>query len=154
MANLKQTATRALDKVQAKADSARDAVAGKTVKDKAVDAATPSPNPMTNMILADIALRSGGALLRRAVETGLLGAAIGKAGKKAAAKTKAGKVIKGRSMTQTLVGTAIARIATRSVPGAIVVGGGLLAKTLYDRRKGKQAAKDGAKALDEQARKG
>jgi hypothetical protein len=27
----------------------------------------------------------------------------------------------------------VARVATRSVPGALLVGGGLLAKTLYDR---------------------
>lgn len=40
-----------------------------------------------------------------------------------------------------LVGAAAVRIATRSVPGAIVVGGGLLAKTLYDRKRAKQAAK-------------
>lgn len=149
MAILKKTASRALTKIGKKAESARDAAKG-----KAVDAANPSPNPMTNMILADIALRSGGALLRRAVETGLLGAALGAASKGKGKKAAAGKVIKGRSMAQTLVGTAVARIATRSVPGAIVVGGGLLAKTLYDRRKGKQAAKDGTKALKDQASKG
>ncbi len=40
-----------------------------------------------------------------------------------------------------LAGAAAVRIATRSVPGAIVVGGGLLAKTLYDRRRAKQAKK-------------
>lgn len=98
--------------------------------DKALDAAAkPTPNPMTNMILADIVLRSGGALLRRTVEGSLLGRAMGKG--------KAQKVIKGRSMAQTLLGTAVARIATRSVPGAILVGGGLLAKALYDRKKGK-----------------
>ena len=57
-------------------------------------------------------------------------------------------------MGQTLVSTALARIATRSVPGAIVIGGGLLAKTLYDRRRGKAAAKKGAKALDQQADRG
>lgn len=40
-----------------------------------------------------------------------------------------------------LAGAAAVRIATRSVPGAIVVGGGLLAKTLYDRKRAKNAAK-------------
>ncbi len=106
----------------------------------------PTPNPMSNMVLADIALRGGGALLKRAVETGILGQATGAA--------KAKRVIKGRSMTQTLVGTALARIATRSVPGAIIVGGGMLAKTLYDRRKGRKAALSGQQKLDEQAAKG
>jgi hypothetical protein len=33
----------------------------------------------------------------------------------------------------------ILRVATRSVPGAILVGGGLLAKALQDRRKARKA---------------
>ncbi|MEO0032652.1 MAG: hypothetical protein RIS94_2410, partial [Pseudomonadota bacterium] len=57
------------------------------------------------------------------------------------------------SLTQSLVGTAIARLATRSVPGAIVVGGGMLAKTLYDRRKGKAAKAKGMAAIEDQSAK-
>ena len=106
----------------------------------------PSPNPMTNLILADIALRAGGALLRRGVEKGLVGTAMGTA--------KAGKVIKGRTMMQTLVGTALARVATRSVPGAIVVGGGLVAKSLYDRKQKRKAEAAGAAAVEDQAERG
>lgn len=117
--------SKALTKVR---KTAGDAAA--EASDQALDAAArPTPNPMTNMILADIVLRSGGALLRRTVEGSLLGRAMGKG--------KAQKVIKGRSMAQTLLGTAVARIATRSVPGAILIGGGLIAKALYDRKKGK-----------------
>lgn len=108
---------------------------------------SPSPNPMTNVILADLALRGGGRLLRHAVERALLGATY--------SKKQARNLVKGRGMTQTLVSTAIARIATRSVPGAILVGGGLLAKTLYDRRKGQAAARaEGAAAVAKQAEKG
>ena len=115
-----------------------------TVAEKAP---SPSPNPMTNLVLADLALRGGGQLLRRAVEVALLGTKY--------SRQDAANLVKGRSMTQTLVGTALARIATRSVPGALVVGGGLLAKTLYDRRKGKTAARSaGSKAVAEQAEKG
>ena len=40
-----------------------------------------------------------------------------------------------RPIASALTGAALTRIATRSVPGALVVGGGLLAKTLYDRRR-------------------
>ena len=40
-----------------------------------------------------------------------------------------------------LVGAVAVRIATRSVPGAIVVGGGLLAKMLYDRKQAKRSKK-------------
>ncbi len=108
--------------------------------------AKPSPNPMTNLVLADIALRGGGSLLRRAVEIGLLGKALG--------STKAGKLVKGRTMGQTLVGTAIARIATRSVPGALIIGGGLLARALYDRKHAKEARAAGNKAIAKQAKRG
>lgn len=122
--------------------------------DRAIEAAkgaidkvpAPSPNPMTNLIIADVALRAGGALLRHGVERGLIGTKLG--------AKKAGRVIKGRSMMQTLVGTAIARIATRSVPGAIIVGGGMLAKTLYDRKRKTEAKVEGAAAVEKQAERG
>ena len=106
-----------------------------------------SPNPMTNLLIADLALRGGGQLLRHAIERTVLGAKF--------SPDKAKKIVKGRSMVQTLLGTAAARIATRSVPGAIVVGGGLLAKALYDRREGKRAARSsGTRAIEAQAKRG
>ena len=112
-----------------------------------VKAEGPSPNPMTNLLIADLALRGGGQLLRHAVERGMLGAKYD--------KEKARNLVKGRTMAQTLIGTAVARIATRSVPGAILVGGGLLAKTLFDRRQGKaKARRDGTLAIAEQAERG
>ena len=49
------------------------------------------------------------------------------------------KFIKGRNLGESLVRGAIFRLATRSVPGAILVGGGLLAKTLHDRRKSRKS---------------
>lgn len=118
---------------------------------KAVDAAqtalaktpAPSPNPMTNLIMADVVLRGGGRLLRHAVERGLLGARY--------SPGKARRIVKGRTMTQTLVGTAIARIATSSIPGALLVGGGLLAKALIDRKNKAQAQAEGAEAVERQA---
>ena len=107
----------------------------------------PSPNPMTNLLIADLALRGGGQLLRHAVERTVLGAKFSPA--------KAKNVIAGRSMFQTLLGTAVARIATRSVPGAIVVGGGLLAKALYERRQDKRSERaKGARGIDAQAARG
>ncbi len=42
----------------------------------------------------------------------------------------------------------------RSVPGAILVGGGLLAKTLYDRRKGKAAERKGEAKIADMAEEG
>ena len=102
----------------------------------------PSPNPMTNLVLTDLLLRGGGQILRHAVEGALLTTKFD--------KKKAKKIITGRSMTQTLVSTAIARIATRSVPGMILVGGGAIAKLLYDRNQDKRTARRaGQKAIAE-----
>ncbi len=123
-------------------------------RSKAIDSAknaidkvpAPSPNPMTNLIIADVALRAGAALLRHSVEKGIVGSKLG--------AKKAGRVIKGRTMMQSLVGTAIARIATRSVPGAIIVGGGMLAKTLYDRRHRAKSEVKGAVAIEKQLERG
>ena len=107
----------------------------------------PSPNPMTNLVIADLALRGGGQLLRHVVERTLLGAKFSPA--------KAKNIIGGRTMFQTLLGTAVARIATRSVPGAILVGGGLLAKTLYDRSTDKRSARaKGQREIAAQATRG
>ena len=46
------------------------------------------------------------------------------------------------SLTRAAAGAALTRIATRSVPGAIVVGGAVLARTLYNRRR-QRRGKDG-----------
>jgi len=119
-------------KVTAKIGKLAKGTAGKA-KATVRKAEGPSPNPATNLILADIALRGGGRLLRHAVERTLLGVKY--------PEGKARDIVKGRSMMQTLVGTAAARLATRSIPGAILVGGGLLAKTLYDRSKDRAQAK-------------
>ena len=107
----------------------------------------PAASPLTTLILTDIALSAGRALLvRSAAGKGVAGRMFGRA----LPARGAGKLIKGPSLTGSLVGTAIARVATRSVPGAIVVGGGLVAKALYDRRKARHAraaAKASAKRL-------
>ena len=105
-----------------------------------------SPNPMTNLLLTDLVLRGGGQIMRHAVERSLLGTRY--------SKEKAKNIVKGRSMVQTILGTALARIATRSVPGAILVGGGVLAKTLYDRNRGRAARKEGTKEVREQIDQG
>ena len=119
------------------------AVAGKALE----KVPAPSPNPMTNLIITDLVLRGGGQIMRQAVERTLLGAKY--------SPGKARNIVKGRTMTQTLIGTAIARVAMRSVPGAIIVGGALLAKTLYDRaRSPHEAQAEGEQAIAVQARKG
>jgi hypothetical protein len=113
----------------------------------------PSPNPATNLLLADIALRGGSALLKRAVEAGLLGA-VGKGSRQNKGTGTVKGTVKGSSLGRNLVGTMLVRVATRSVPGALIVGGGLLAKTLYDRKRSRAAAQQGADQLAERGRKG
>lgn len=107
----------------------------------------PSANPMTNLIVVDLVLKAGTRVVRHALERGVLGTKY--------SPDKAKAIVKSRSMTQTLVGTAVARIATGSVPGALVVGGALLAKSLYDMRKGRQAAEiEGRAAIEEKVEEG
>lgn len=58
---------------------------------------------------------------------------------KAAAGAALGSVIAERSAGRGLLGAGLGilatRLATRSLPGAVLVGGALVAKTLYDRRR-------------------
>ena len=76
---------------------------------------------LNNRLLARIARSTGGRLLDKASER--LFPTLAEAPK---AKP---------SITRAIAGAALTRIAARSVPGAIVVGGGILAKGLYDRRR-------------------
>ncbi len=53
---------------------------------------------------------------------------------------KVGEKSAGRGFLGAGLGFLVTRVATRSLPGAALVGGGFLAKKLYDRRKAKRAA--------------
>ena len=79
---------------------------------------------MADPILAKIVQQNGQKLLDSAVARLLPLGAAGKPG-----------------LVSKIAGAALLRVATKSVPGAIVVGGGLLAKTLYDRKKASKQPK-------------
>ena len=85
----------------------------------------PSSNPATNLLIMDIAIRGASLLAARAIERAALRLRYH--------RSKAGEIVEGRSMVSTLAATGAARVATRSVPGLLLVTGGLLAKTLVDR---------------------
>ncbi|HEU4819767.1 MAG TPA: hypothetical protein VFS87_01240 [Qipengyuania sp.] len=105
----------------------------------------PSENPETNFIIADVAIRAGSYVARRSLEKGLLAGRYG--------KDTAHQIVHNKSLKDTLISTVLARIATRSLPGALLVGGGAMAKTLLDRRKSRHRAKaEGDQALFQQAR--
>ena len=106
----------------------------------------PSPNPATNLAIADIALRGGSMLARQSMERALLGRKY--------APQKAKAILKGRTFTEILVHRTLAKLALRSVPGAILVGGGFIAKTLYDRSKARRASAAGEAKLASMAEDG
>ena len=83
---------------------------------------------IANRLLAQIARSSGGKLLDKAA------ARLFPVGKAAAVAGKPKS-----SITGAIAGAVITRLATRSVPGALIVGGGMLAKSLYDRRRAHRA---------------
>jgi len=101
----------------------------KRVKQPAAAGQPPPVSPVVTLIAADLALRLGNRLLRGGVERGLL------KGRKA----PTGQMIPGADFRSTIIGTVAVAVARRSVPGAILVGGGLLAKALRDRRKARLA---------------
>lgn len=87
----------------------------------------PSPDPVTNLMIADIVLRGAGAMLRHRLEKGLLTGQLDRA--------RAERLVDGRGMVSTLALWGASRLATRSPVGLAVVAGGLAAKVLYDRGK-------------------
>lgn len=112
------------------------------------EASSESPDPvgpLTRTIIAGIAMRAGSTLLKRGVDRGILGAApeVLKSAARAAGAKAAESAVKApkvkRGIGSRLITAAATRIATRSVPGAIVVGGALLAKTLHNHRKNRKA---------------
>ncbi|MCB2067193.1 MAG: hypothetical protein KDE15_11225 [Erythrobacter sp.] len=104
----------------------------------------PSDNAATNLLLADVAMATGTYLLRLAVERAFLTSRYG-------AET-ARQIVDNRTLLRTLGAAAVARMATRSVPGAALVSTGLVGKLVYDRLRGRRAAQQaGDAALLEQA---
>ena len=113
---------------------------------KAGEVPGPSTNPATNLLIMDIAIRGVSLLAARGIEQAAL--------KLRYHRDQAGDIVEGRSMVSTLAATSAARMATRSVPGFLLVTGGLLAKTLVDRSlRPRDARRRGDKRLAAQAAK-
>lgn len=104
----------------------------------------PSTNPATNLLILDVVMRGASLIAGRLIEKGTLRTRY--------TAEKAADIVKGRSMAQTLIATGAARIATRSVPGLLLVAGGLFAKAAFDRSQSRRKARrEGDRALAEQA---
>lgn len=111
---------------------------GRTAPRKPDDSRLPSPNPVTNMVIADIVLRGAGSLLRQRLEKGLLTGQL--------ASDKAARLVEKRSVVSALALWGASRLAMRSPVGLVVVAGGLAAKVLYDRGKHVQARRRARKS--------
>lgn len=104
----------------------------------------PSPNPATNLIIHDIALRSAGRLSRMAMEKAILGRQYG--------SQFAKEAVENRSIVRTLAAYGVTKMATKSVPGALIVGTGLALKVLFDRSQSRrQSRREGDRSLRKQA---
>lgn len=115
-------------------------------KAKGVVAKVPGPsnNPATNLLILDIGMRAASMIAGRAVEKVILSARY--------SGQKAGDIVQGRTMVQSLAATSAARVATKSIPGFLIVSGGLLAKTIFDRSFSKrESVARGEEQLAEQA---
>ena len=91
----------------------------------------PSPEAATNLLLADIILRSASSLFRRNVERKVAHAS-------AKTEAEAQELLDGKTLIKTLALYGASKLATRSPLGLGVVAGGLALKTLYDRGKARQ----------------
>lgn len=94
----------------------------------------PSTNPATNLLIADIVVRGASSLFRKNVERRVVEAS-------ADDSDRAHELLDGRTLLTTLGLYGASKLATRSVPGLVIVTGGLVAKTLYDRGKERQKRK-------------
>ncbi|GAB5349846.1 hypothetical protein [Alteriqipengyuania sp. 357] len=102
-----------------------------------------SPNPASNLIMANALVRTGSILLRKAVDKRMLKGRYG--------KETAQSIADNQGLGSTLTSFALAKMASRSSAGAFMVGSGMLAKTLYDRRQAKKARAKGDAQLLEKA---
>lgn len=94
----------------------------------------PSPNPATNILIADIVVRGAATLFRKNVEKRVARASYGD-------DDKAQSLLDGRTIITSLGLYGASKLATRSPFGLGVVAGGLVLKTLYDRGKAMQKRK-------------
>lgn len=91
----------------------------------------PSPDAATNLLIADIIVRSGSELFRRDVERRV---ARGSATEDQSAR----ELLDGKTLIKSFALYGASKLATRSPFGLGIVAGGLALKTLYDLGKARQ----------------
>lgn len=104
----------------------------------------PSSNAATNLLIMDVAMRSTSMIMGRALERALLRSRY--------PTDKAADIVEGRTMIRSMATTGAARMATRSVPGFLLVTGSLFAKAVFDRSLGRrESARRAERTLEKQA---
>lgn len=118
--------------------------AARSTKNTLAKVPGPSSNPATNLLIMDVAMRGVSMVTGRAIEKALLRMRYPDA--------KAADIVKGRTMVRSMAATSAARMATRSVPGFLLVTGGLLAKAVFDRSLGRrESVRRGEESFEKQA---
>ena len=113
-------------------------------RDAAREIPGPANDPATNLVTADILVRAVSYIARDLIERRLLGRRY--------EEEVAREIVASRSLGQNLLRVGAARLATRSLPGAFAVTGGLLAKVAFDRARSRRNARRAGEArLLEQA---
>jgi len=93
----------------------------------------PSTDPATNLLLADVALRGVALIARIAIEHALLANRYDRSTAKA--------VVARRGIGKRLLSAGLSRMAARSLPGAVLVSGGMAGKVLFDRARARRQAR-------------
>lgn len=113
--------------------------------DRSAKVPGPSPDPSSNLVLADVAIWMGSYMVRRMVERSFLSGRYGKQTAKA--------IVQNRSIRQKVTTMVIARLGTSGLPGAALVTTGMATKVLLDRSKARRLAQaEGDQELLDQAR--
>jgi len=100
----------------------------------------PSPNPATNLLFADVLLRGVSILFRRVVERAMLGARYD--------RDKAREIVAGKTLGYSIASYAVARLATRSLPGLAAATALVLGKALVDRASARGEAEGHRQLMD------
>ena len=90
-------------------------------------------NPIVRLLLADVVVRNGARLLRNQTARRFISGRLGLA--------KSDVPAPNPGLPQRLASMAVMRLATRSLPGAAIVGAGWLAHNLYKRGKARRLAR-------------
>ncbi len=93
----------------------------------------PRRNPASDLLMADIIIRAGSYMVRSIVERSLL--------KGKYDEETARRIVANQPTSQKLASIAIAKLASKSIPGAALIGTGLVARKLYARGKARRKAR-------------